>query len=160
MERIILGCVAIVVCTLLGKSFTSKYSQKLKYYQALQSFNFNLKTNLRFRKDNLIKLLDYECCCKDFYLTLQSMKNCIYTDGSFCEVYFPSWFDDGDKLFLIEYLSNLGKGNSVAEMDFVDSNAEIICEKLVKIKDNNSKFTNLGKKLGLVGGIAVFVLIL
>lgn len=160
MVKFILGCFAVVVCTFLGKKFTDKYLQKLLYYESLQSFNLNLKSNLRFKRDSILNLLDNEYKCKDFCLTLQSFKTCVFTDGKFSDVFFPDWFDLEDLNFLTEYLLNLGKGNSSSEKEFIDAYQILIDEKLVKIKDNNCKFSKLGKRLGFSVGMAVFILIL
>lgn len=160
MVKIVLGCAFIVVCTMLGKKFTDKYLQKLLYYESLQLFNLNLKVNLRFKRDSILNLLDQEYKSKDFCLTMQSFKTCIFSSGNLSDVYFPSWCESEDITFFTEYLLNLGKGNSYSEMDFADAYQILIDEKLVKIKDNNGKFTKLGKRIGFSVGMAVFILIL
>lgn len=160
MFKILTGCFAIIFCTVLGKKITSKYFEHLIYFESLQQFNLNLKTNLKFKQDSIVNLLDKEYKSKEFSLTLQSFKACTFNFGNISDLYMPQWIKDDDASFIRDYLLNLGKGNSVSEMDFIDVYQNLIDEKLVKIKDNNCKFTNLGKRLGFSAGIALFILIL
>ena len=159
MVKLILGVVIILTTTVLGKKVTDKFHHKLKYYECLKRFNLYLKQNMLHKRDILVNLLDFKCENQDFSATLSSIKLKILQLSESC-IYLPYWADEDDKTYLNEYFLSLGKNNSLAEIEFITAQEEIINEKVLKIADKNSKFLNLGQKLGLAVGIAVFIIIL
>ena len=160
MVKVLLGGIILLVSTFLGKSLTDKYSSKKNYFEDLKDFNGNLIRNLKFRKDTLFNTLKTYSYQSDFNYTLESYKTYVYTGGEIEDLFFPQYIDGEDKTFLYSYFEKIGKGNSFSEGDFLSSSQEVINEKLLKIKDNCSKFSKLGQKLGFAVGMTVFILIL
>ncbi len=160
MVKILLGGIILFVSTLLGKSLTDKHSLKKKYFEDLKDFNGDLIRNLKFRKDTLFNTLKTYSCQNDFNYTLDSYRAYVYNAGEVEDVFFPQYIDGEDRTFLYSYFEKLGKGNSFSEVEFLTFSQDIINEKLLKIKDNCSKFSKLGQKLGFAVGMTVFILIL
>ena len=113
-----------------------------------------------FRHDNLLNLLDFTTANQDFRATLNSFKCFKANTLNTLDLYFPLWANEEDKQFLNDYFISLGKGNADAEMENILYFEEQIKEKLKKIEDKSSKFSNLGQKLGFAVGMAIFIIIL
>ena len=160
MVKLFIGAIIIISCTAFGKRYTLKYSQSVKFYECLARFNLQLKQNLMFRHDNLLNLLDFTTANQDFRATLNSFKCFKANTLNTLDLYFPLWANEEDKQFLTDYFISLGKGNADAEMENILYFEEQIKEKLKKIEDKSSKFSNLGQKLGFAVGMAIFIIIL
>ena len=74
MVKIFICIVVIISSTLIGKSFTDKHAKKLSFFSLLKDFNSSLKRNVKFRKQNLIELLDLKSNDEDFNCFLSSYK--------------------------------------------------------------------------------------
>lgn len=149
-----------MLCTFVGKNTTAKFTHKLKYYQCLTRFNLLLKQNLMYKQDNLLKLLDFNFENSDFKTSLQSLKIVKYNESTSNELYFPEYLETEDIAFLTNYFTSLGRGNLDSEMENLLFYENEINEKVDKIADKNSKFSNLGQKLGFAIGMTVFIVIL
>ncbi len=160
MDKLFFGVVIIPLCTILGRNITDKYFKRLNYFEQFLNFNKHLKQNLLFKRENLINLLNFPSSCEDFSLTLSSFKTSIMLEESSNEIFIPKYVEQKDKDIFIDYFSKIGKGSLTSELDFLNGFEIILNEKLVKIKDNNSKFSKLGQKLGFAVGMAVTILII
>ncbi|MBR2337567.1 MAG: hypothetical protein IKA61_06460 [Clostridia bacterium] len=160
MVKFILGLITVVTCTLIGKKITSKYLYELSFFECLLRFNLHLKQNLKFKRDSLIELLDYKCNNEDFCTVLSSFKLSKSSMQSNSELYFPSWTSIEDRQFLVDYFNSLGTGNSDSEIENLNLYDELINEKLCKISDKSSKYSNMGQKLGFSFGMAIFIIII
>lgn len=153
-------CIAVIFSsTLIGKSLTDKHAKKLSFFSLLKEFNSNLKRNVKFKRQNLIELLDYKSNDEDFNCFLSSYRLNVLSkrDG---EYFYPKWMSEDEKYFIKSYIEGVGKNGSQSELDFIDSYEEIIDEKLIKIKEDKRKFANLGQKLGFVFGVGLAVIII
>lgn len=160
MVKLFIGIAIILTCTSFGKGYTIKYSKSVKYYECLAKFNLQLKQNLMFKHDNLLNLLDFTTNNQDFKATLNSFKCSTANSLNVFDLYYPLWANEEDKQFIDDYFTNLGKGNTDAEMENILYFEELIKEKLKKITDKSSRFSNLGQKLGFAVGMAIFIIIL
>ncbi len=160
MVKLLFAIVIIPLCTLLGRNFTDKYFKRLNYFEQFLNFNRYLKQNLLFKRENLVNLLDFTSSCEDFLLTLSSFKTSILLEESYSDIFIPDYVEQIDREIFIDYFSKIGKGNLTSELDFLSSFEIVLNEKLLKIKDNNSKFSKLGQKLGFAVGMAVTILII
>ena len=113
-----------------------------------------------FKHDNLINLLDFTTNNQDFKATLNSFKCFTANSLNDFDLHYPLWANEEDKQFIDDYFTNLGKGNTDAEMENILYFEELIKEKLKKITDKSSRFSNLGQKLGFAVGMAIFIIIL
>ena len=160
MVKIFLGCFIITVCTAIGKKTTAKHKHKLSYYECLLSFNKALKQNLQFKQEDLLNLVNFDYKNQDFNASISSFKLAKQNVFDYQELYYPEFLDKDDRAFLSNYFELLGKGNTKAEMENLVFYEELINEKVCKIADNCSKFSNLGQRLGFAVGMAVFIIIL
>ncbi len=159
MVKIFICIVVIISSTLIGKSFTDKHAKKLSFFSLLKDFNSSLKRNVKFRRQNLIELLDLKSNDEDFNCFLSSYKLKVLSKSDE-EYFYPKWIDNDDKYFLKSYIEGIGKNGSQSELDFINSYEEIIDEKLLKIKEDKRKFANLGQKLGFIFGVGLVVIII
>ena len=160
MVKIFIGISLVVISTILGKSFTDKYKKRLNYYEKIKEFNNKLKRNIYYKQDSLLKLLDVDSKNDNFNQTLKSYKLYLYSGDSIEDIYLPDFLEEDDKLELINYFNSLGKNSVLSELEFNGYYEEQFNEKLCKIRDKNSRFSNLGQKLGFSFGLVVFILIL
>ena len=112
-----------------------------------------------FKRDNLLNLLNYDSKNIDFNTTLNSVKvNKCYRHNK--DVYLPSWVNDDDVYFILNYFDTIGFYSVDAEVENIRIQEELINEKLSKIADKSNKYSNLGQKIGFSLGMAIFIIIL
>lgn len=155
--NIVLGCTLLIACTLIGKYSTLKYKKRVDFFEEFIRFNNVLKRNLLFKRENILKLLDYNTKNQEFSATLKSVKLKI-CGISRDRIYIPEFIEESD--FFTSYFDCLGLDCSVGELDLLNEYEVISNEKLLKIKDNCSKFSKLGSKLGFSAGMVVMILLL
>ncbi len=160
MVKFIIGIALVGVSTVLGKRLTVKHLYRLKYYECLSRFNLHLKQNLLHKKEDLLELLRFKCDNEDFSATLTSLKLNVTLENDASELYFPYWADGDDRAFLSNYFNSLGENNLQAEMENIVIQENLINDKVLKIADKSSKFSNLGQRLGFSVGMVVFIIIL
>ncbi|MBQ9782281.1 MAG: hypothetical protein IJW26_03755 [Clostridia bacterium] len=153
-------CIAILLAsTLIGKTFTDKHAKKYSFYDSLKRFNLSLKQNIKFKRKNIIELLDFKTSDEDFNCFLSSYKLKV-TAINDEKIYTPTWASEEDVEFLTSYLNGIGKNGSISELDFLNSYEDGINDKLIKIKENDAKYSKLGQKLGFAVGMGLVVIIL
>ena len=158
MAKITICIVVLIISTIIGKSFSDKHEKRFCFYNSLKNFNLTLKQNIKFKRHNVLQLLDDNSYSKDFCLLLSSYKLSTLqgVDKGLC---FPSWAEREDIAFLTTYLNGLGKNSIETELDFINSYEDIIDQKLVKIEENKQKFSKLGQKLGFSVGLGLVIII-
>ena len=159
MAKIFVCIAIVVVSTFIGKSFSDKHSKQYSFYCALKSFNLSLKRNIKFKRQNLIELLDFKSSDEDFNCYLSSCKLTLVSNENI-DRFFPFWCSDNDKDFLVAYMEGVGKNGRESELDFINSQEEIIDERIAKIEENMKKYSSLGQKLGFALGMGLVVIII
>ena len=160
MVRLFIGFISIFACSIIGKEITDKFRLKANYYERVREFNLKLKQNLLYRCDSLLNLVDYRTKNEHFNQTLQSYKLYLFTQGNIDDLYMPQFLDEEDRQNLLSYFLQIGKGNTISELEFIEYFDGELIEKLSKIRDKSNKFSNLGQKLGFSFGLGIFILIL
>lgn len=159
MFKLFLCLTVLIFSTVTGKNFTDKYSKKLKFYTCLKNFNLSLKQNIKFRRKNIIDLLNYNSNDEDFNCFLSSCKLAV-TVGEVKNIFLPKWATEEDRNFFVSYFEGIGKNGTLSELDYINSYSEIIDDKLIKIKENATNFSKLGQKLGFAVGACLVVIII
>ena len=135
MAKTIACIIVLILSTFIGKRVSDKHEKKYQFYLSLKTFNLKLKQNIKFKRQDVLKLFEDKSYCEDFSFLLSSYKLSIIqgVDKEFC---FPSWANEEDVQFLSTYLSGLGKNSSITELDFINSYEEMIDKILIKIEEN------------------------
>ena len=160
MVKLFIGLISIVICTVVGKSITDKYCHKKLYFEYFKDFNQKLKQNLTYKRESMIKMLDFDC--KNEYLndTLKSFKTYLFYGKNVDDIYFPPFLEDEEIKIFKDYFETIGKNSAVSELEFIKYFDDKLNEKLLKIRDKINKFSTLGQKIGFSVGLAVCILIL
>lgn len=161
MAKLIIGILSIIVCFYIGKNTTSKYSKRQVYYIEFERLLNCLMRNLKFKRENIISVLsNFASTCPDFDCTIKSATALISHKEVSNQLYIPNWIDDQDAMFFYNFFEKIGAQSTQSELDFLSEIQYILNEKLLKIKENNVKFTKLGQRLGISLGLTIFILIL
>ena len=160
MAKFIVGCIIIVISTVIGGKLTDKYRRRAEFYEALKDFNLKLKQNLLYKKDKLYIVADYKSGSPDFNITLEDFRSLsFYGKSNNTDIFLPSYLSVSERDFVEEYFLAIGKGNVRSEAELICSYEYSINEKLSKMQDENTRFSKLGRKVGLAVGLTVFILV-
>lgn len=153
MLKIVIGFLIVAACTVIGANYSDIQKKREEFFFYLSDFNARLIMNLAYKKENVKKILEEEK-----YLRFKE----IYENkrGEQSENRFPKYLSEEQKKIVSDYFSNVGKGATKAEEEFLDYQSKIISEQLEICKAERIKNKNIGEKLGFSVGLVVFILIL
>lgn len=161
MAQFIIGILSIPICFVMGKNITSKYSKRYAFYLEFEKLINCLSRNLKFKRENIVTVLEnFKSTCIDFDCTVKSAIGLICNNYISSQLYLPNWIDESDVSFFSGFFERIGESSINSELDFLTETQYILDEKLLKIKENNGKFTKLGQRLGLSLGLTIFILVL
>lgn len=153
MLKILIGVVAVFVCTAIGAAYSGIYKKRVDFYSAILSFNSELKRNLVFRRENVAEILqskkEYAMLCV-FYPSAEKEENRAT----------PEFLTQEQLAVINDYFSSVGKRDGEAEEQFLDYFDGVFKAESEKCNAENKKYKSLGKKLGLSLGLVFFILIL
>ena len=139
----------------LGFYYTGKVKKEKEELSALIRFNKNLILNLQYKKQNLIEFINsYQD--EDILEILKNFKKNIKTGKKF-QLNFK---DVNLKREVENYFKNLGKSDSISQLEFVQSYQVIFENKYTEFCENANKKISLYPKLGLLFGGILFIVLL
>lgn len=153
MLKVLIGVIAVFVCTAIGAACSGAFKKRVDFYSAVLSFNSELKRNLVFRRENVAEILqskkEYAALCV-FYPSEEKNESEAAPD-----------FLTQEQLDVInDYFSSVGKRDGEAEERFLDYFDGVFKAESEKCNAESKKYKSLGKKLGLSLGLVFFILIL
>lgn len=157
MLKIIIGIAVILFTSFCGYLLSKKYLERKNFYTRLSEFNIRFLSELSYRKRPIKTFLD-ECEYKGpFREVLEEYKRSL--SGEETDFLSFRFLSKEESLFLTDYFSMLGKGDSVSQKNyFTAENARI--EQYLKEADLNAKrYGDLYVKLGFLLGLAILILI-
>lgn len=154
--KIILGIVIVSLGTAMGVLFSAKYVKRKEFYEAFDTFNKKIITNVSFVQDTLPSIVkEYKNCDNDFcntiykYFVLKEME-----DGSI------KYLSKDENSFFENYMASVGKSDRDSQISFLNSCAKRIEENLSDAQKNEKRYRVASIKLGFFFGLLLFVIIL
>ena len=158
MLKIFIGIIMVAISTFVGKKFTSKYTERVKFFRSLSDFNSALIRDLAYKKDGLLAALSEEYGYSEFDGYLKEVYKAYLNDSDIPSP--PEFITQSDARNIVEYFKNIGGYGEVAEKDFLNAKREEFLEKTTELKEFSKKFSSLGSKLGFALGATLFIVIL
>lgn len=152
--RLIIGVVFIVLGTKLGKNKGLKYKNAYNFWSSVVSFCNDLNSDLLYKKSNLNEFLNKNYLSSDFtFLLNEYIKNGKIND-------FPEYFSNDDKLEFVNFLSSIGKSDSLSQMQILDAYKSKFAVKLAEKDTEFKKFYSVSLKLGFAIGLGFMIMVI
>ncbi len=151
--KLLVGVSAIAVAVKIGKDRACKDKRVYLFFNALALMCDKILTDLSYKKSDVNSLLKGDFNSIELNKTLKT-----YIKSN--KLILPS-FLNGDETFLVSELFNsLGKLDTASQIRHIEVyKAEV--NKIAKEKyENYKKYSTLFVKLGFVGGLLIFVLVI
>lgn len=143
--------------SLLGFQVSKVYSNKENFYLELNNFVTFLIGEISFLKTDLVKISEnYKCKNLIFNNFLENLKNILLFENEFKNI---DILNDNENIILKNFVENLGKNDSTTECEKLKSFLESFKLKLDETREQNNKYGAMIKKLGVLGGILLCIIV-
>lgn len=152
--KLFLGIILLILSILISFIMSNKFYFRRVFFNDFATFNRELKQNILFKQNTLIKLINsYQIKSDFFILTKNYIENGQYKfDKKYLTKQELSFFD--------EYLKLIGVGDKVSQLDFINSVEDIISSKQVQAVNDEKKYKILYIKLGFLIGLILLILVI
>lgn len=160
LYKIILGVIAVIICTFTGVKLSEKYKLRKDFYSKLLNFNRLFLEEVSFSKNTLPKIIEKISDKEPFGRFAKEYFNFLVNNGDSNE-YKYLWFLSSEELSSLKnYFSALGKTDAKTQVDFLKSKDEKLKETLKLSEIDEKKYRTLYLKMGFFTGLLILVLIL
>ena len=153
--RVVLGLILIILSFTISRELSKKYRNKRVFFSDLYSFNQQIITEVSFSNNTLPSILktidgksDFNNFIKDFFANGT-------VDNSL-----PLYLNEKERKFIVFYLSNIGKSDSNSQKRYFEDSKNQIVDYLNESKENESKYTPLYLKMGVLIGFLLFIIVI
>lgn len=153
--RIVLGLILIILSIIISKELSKKYRNKRVFLSDLYSFNQQLITEVSFSNNTLpsiLKKLDNKSDFNNYIKNFFESKTFVNS--------LPSYLNEKESEFIVFYLSNIGKSDSNSQKKYFEDSKSQILDYLNESKENESKYTPLYLKMGVLIGFLLFIIVI
>ena len=156
----IIGFVLLGLCVFAGYRVASSYRRKLNFVNDFKNLLNFLETNIMFTQDNLNKILTEkkDIFHKDFqeflakYLDYQNILNEWKKEQNVV---------DSDTAQVVEnFMIGLGRNDSESQIQSIKQAKEILNGHIEKVTKEQQSKGAMSMKLGIMGGLALFIIVL
>ena len=152
--KTILAIISFVFCVYISKVLAKKYTEKRVFYSDFLDFNKRLKIETSFSQTTIQKMVINIDNNNDFYFCLKKQ----IESGTFD---FDKDYIEKDEIeFYKNYLNTIGLSDKEAQSKYLDGVEIILKDKLLSAEEEEKKHKSLYSKLGILVGLAVFILII
>lgn len=162
MTKIFLGVILIFFTTFCGYFLAKKYRKRKEFFRQLQELNERFLSELSYYKRPLKEFLssyaqegEFALLLEGFIGALEGEEREIVDDYGVEEVEFLT---TDERIFLRDYLSMLGRGDSVSQKSFFSSMQASVVSYKNKSEEESKRYGDLYIKLGFLFGLAVLIL--
>ncbi len=154
--NLLFGLFVLFFCTMMGLVFSKRFSIRRKFFSDFLQFNIEVKTEISFRENTLINLIDkYKNIESEFHIQI---RNFFLKKENVCLN--KKIFKDTDETLLLNYLSNLGTTEKASQLKFIESIEDKIKTNAESSKLDEEKYKKLYIKLGFLSGLILFIIML
>ncbi|MGN1208253.1 MAG: stage III sporulation protein AB [Christensenellales bacterium] len=155
MKIAILGLIFASV-SFLGFRIGGKFKEKEKFYYDFKNFLIYLKSEIGFFKKDIVEIVD-NFSTKNFHLNelLQNYKQSLI-DKKFNKI---NILNDEENDKLKKFFDGIGVSDCDSQTEYVEKNLEIFGKKYEEAKIENLKKGNMYKKLSILIGILICVVL-
>ncbi len=151
--RLSIGVVLILLCTKLGKNKGNKYKSSLNFYESCLTFCNLFKSDLLYKRSKLQDFLKVNYLSNDFKEMLE------YFLENRSLNYYPEYLNDDERIEIFNFLSVLGKTDSLSQLEMIDAYKNKFTLKLTEKTAEFKKYYSLTTKLGFVIGLGFLIMV-
>ena len=165
MIKIALLISLFAMCSYLGFSVGNTYLEKQRFYEDLLNFCQLLKNEISFLKTDIISIISKTTYTSKLNNILFDVSNVLISTENFSSTDLNDDFDkysflsEQDKKMLCDIFSNLGKLSYEEQIGRIEYNIESIDQCLKQIDQKNSKIVPMCKKMGIIVGLLVCIVL-
>ena len=162
MNFIIAG-ILFVICVFIGFKIASSYKRKLNFVNDFKSLLDYLETNILYLQDNLQKLINDKL--NSFHADFKDFLQKYMGNLQNCEEFLGKWVQDQKLVdsetadIIKKFLLSLGRQDSSTQLQTIKQTNEIL-SKRIDFVQNEQKKGVLSAKLGVMGGLALFIIVI
>ena len=153
--NIVLGLVIFLLCVIMAFVLSTKYVEKRKFYEDFLSFNDKLKVELSFTKLTLKKLMEGFNGRKTIFFNCATR----YFDDKEMDLT-VKWLRGEEKDYVKSYFSTIGTSDAVSQLEYVRNVDVELRKKYDDAKNEEKKYRQLYLRLGILIGLAGFIIVL
>lgn len=158
MKILILGSIFALI-TYTGFKFGNNYKEKENFYNDFVRFLINLKTQINFLKTDIIQILNnYKTNNKNLNKLLLDYKNSIVNDKEF-KIELNILTED-EKVEILTFFNTFGKSDLYTQIDLLEKYNKFFEDKLEEKRKLNVKYGVMYKKLGILLGLLVCIVLI
>lgn len=153
------------MCSYLGFCVGNTYLEKQRFYEDLLNFCQLLKNEISFLKTDIISIIRKTTYTSKLNDILVDVSNVLKSTENFSSTDLNDAFDkysflsEQDKKMLCDIFSNLGKLSYEEQIGRIEYNIESIDQCLKQIVQKNSKIVPMCKKMGVIVGLLVCIVL-
>ena len=165
MIKIALLISLFAMCSYLGFSVGNTYLEKQRFYEDLLNFCQLLKNEISFLKTDIISIIRKTTYTSKLNNILLDVSSVLKSTENFSSTDLNDDFDkysflsEQDKKMLCDIFSNLGKLSYEEQIGRIEYNIESIDQCLKQIDQKNSKIVPMCKKMGVIVGLLVCIVL-
>ena len=149
--KAIMGTISIILCVLLGKKSSNIFRKKAKLYKELYLFNNKFLVETKYRKREIDKLINE--------LNNNDLKQILYSLNNDCEINI-NYLKTDEIEEICNYFNEITYLNSNSIKGYLENINSILYEKMIESEKNMNKFCPLYLKLGFMGGLVLFIMVI
>ena len=151
---------SVFVCAFIGCKISNKFSARRKYFEDLLFLLNTLVSEMKFSQTNLAQVLEKNCPIKS-KLRLNVDEFLDYVNGKTPTLTLSKhYLTEREYEFIKEMFSMLGRYDLDSQIYIIEGFKERVNDFYAVNKEEESKKSNASKKLGIMAGLAVGLLIL
>lgn len=161
--NVIIGGLLLAVSTFVGLKIADSYRKKLLFAQDFVGLLDLIETNILFMQDDLKKFLESkkDNFHKEFKAFLENFINNL-NDSSVC---LDNWKKEQNITsqetaeLLVNFMKGLGRNDSTTQLQIIEQTKSILQKHLTQAQSEQKK-GHLYSRLGIMGGLALFIIVL
>ncbi len=151
--KTVTGLVIVLLSTVLGSLYASKFKKKRDYFVSLENFAVYLKREISFSASPLKTVVgSFRTDNEELAPLLNSV-----TEG---EAVFPEYITEDERGIIGRFFEKLGKSDRTNEIELTSAFVEEIKRKKEEESGRYKRVAALSVKLGFFFGLAVFIILL
>lgn len=156
MKALILGLIFLFI-SLIGFKLGEKYKQKERFYYEFKNFLIYLKSEIGFFEKDIVEIVStYSSKNQHLSELLNSFKQSLLGE----KFEGLKILSEEENFKIIEFLNGLGKSDCESQKEYIEKNLEIFTNFYVEAKDKNLKQGTMCKKLSILVGVLVCILLI
>ena len=163
MLRFLSGVAIVVFATFCGYLLSKKYRQKKVFFQQFKEFNERFLSEITYYRRPIQEFVsgyryqgEFQVLLEEFFSTMETRAANDQKVFNLPEYHFLT---AEEKVFVIDYFSMLGKGDSLSQKGYFSSVKETLAKLQMESEKDCKRYGDLYVKIGFLCGLLILILI-